>query len=334
MMNDSNRDMILSNTIIGNENVKHRLLCFVNWLDDNGLSWYSPNMARYRDYLLAYHGNRGRLAHCSINSYLSTVRNRLKDLSVSNNARDIIFDLAPASDLLEKQLFVNEVIERMKNDIHPRNSKVKVVKYQDIDDSQHVRLTRNEVNCLVAMPDVDTMQGLRDLAIIVLMVCTGIRRSELCHIQIDDLRQTVNGKLCLLIKHGKGYKQRAVPYGRLSWCLPIVDSWLRRAGISEGYVFHGVYKGGKSVRPTRITERAINDVIGRYKIIRNGNQVTVEPHDLRRTYSKNLYDSGMGMLEITNNLGHSSVNGAALYIGISDASMREPTMVFEPRLVE
>lgn len=110
------------------------------------------------------------------------------------------------------------------------------------------------------------MGGLRDTAVIALMLCTGIREGELSALEVKDLRQKLGGELALLVLEVKGTKERLVPYGELDWCLVVVDKWLEAAGISSGPVFRGLYKGGKKLRPGRLSLRAIEYITTAYPI--------------------------------------------------------------------
>src|SRR5258708_18345076 len=105
--------------------------------------------------------------------------------------------------------------------------------------------------------------GLRDTCLIAFMLCTGLRESELCALDVADLRQHLGETLALHIREGKGAKARLVPYGDLDFVLAVADVWLRAAGIQDGAVFRGFRKGNKGLRTGRLTGRAAQDVLRR-----------------------------------------------------------------------
>ena len=75
-----------------------------------------------------------------------------------------------------------------------------------------------------------------------------------------------------------------------------------------------------------MSTRAIQMVLERYPV--NGKQV--RPHDLRRTYARSLYDAGMSLLAIKQNLGHSNLRTTEKYIGELGVSERgAPAGVYE-----
>jgi integrase len=95
-------------------------------------------------------------------------------------------------------------------------------------------------------------------------------------------------------------------------------------------VFHGIYKGGQNVRPTRITVRAIGDILNRYPVSIGGELVLANPHDLRRTYARRCYEAGVPLLAIQQNLGHADSKTTLGYIGTLDADQRRPPSIFCP----
>jgi integrase len=169
------------------------------------------------------------------------------------------------------------------------------------------------------------------------MLCTGIREQELCNLEVLDLRQKVDGKLALHVREGKGAKTRLVPYGALDWCLVIVDRWLDVAGIIEGPVFRAVSKAG-AVLSGNLTTRAIQQItagytrdgqhIGGYPIPVDSELCYARPHDLRRTYARRLYDAGVAVKAIQENLGHASQETTLGYIGDLDFDQRQPPAVY------
>jgi hypothetical protein len=72
----------------------------------------------------------------------------------------------------------------------------------------------------------------------------------------------------------------------MSFVLAIVENWLLRADICEGSVFRTFSRVKKKVRPTRLSVRAVNDVLDQYPVVVDGDTRVVKQHDLRRSYAK------------------------------------------------
>lgn len=273
-------------------------------------------MALYRDELL-----KCGLSPTSVNSHLSTIRGRYQERLLSSEGRDYFYSKLSAGIFpAEAKALIDEQIMRLQFAIDPKRTNAKGITRQDIADSeQGLRLTSEQASVLLRLPNVNTVQGLRDCALITVALCAGLRKMELCGLDVDDLRQCLNGELAIRVREGKGKKQRLVPYGAMSWCLVIVDSWLNIGGITDGAVFRSIWKGGR-VRDPRLSVRAVEDIVKAYPVAIDGVLTTVAPHDLRHTYARRLYEAGMGILEIQRNLGHSDHKITERYIGVGKAT--------------
>ncbi len=322
-----------------NKDVYSRLLFFLDWLDDHHLSWTQPMLADYKDYLLHQRTRpdprsgqpvNATLSPAAANAHLATIRGRYRALLNSPPLRQRLYDAVPADVTApaDRKALVDELVIRLEHAIHPGSTSVKEVTVQDRPDAEHLRLTPEQVQALVRTPGVDRLTVLRDTALIALLVCTGIREAELVALNVSDLRQMLGRELALLVRSGKDKKQRLIPYGPLGWCLVYVERWLRAAKISEGAVFRGVFRGDKRVRKTRLTERAVNQIMNRYPIAIDGVMTVVQPHDLRRTYARNAYLHGMDIERLRQNLGHANLHTTQLYIGTLSAEQRRPPAMF------
>jgi len=318
---------------------KSRLGFYIDWLGETRRSWYQPDLQAYRDYLLFERTRRDKkgarksatLSPQTALAHLATIRGRYAALTRSNEMRDLLFELVnPDDSEAEQRAMVDEFFIRMMNDVHPAAAPVKLVAKQDTADSEHLRLKPYQVNALIQAPGIANLRGLRDTALMTLMVCTGIRAAEAAALQVDDLRQHLGGELSLRVREGKGAKQRLIPYGPLNWCLMYVDAWLGRAEIKAGFVFRGIRRGGKTVRPTGIGAWTVNDIMNAYAISIDGALRAVKPHGLRRTYARNAYDYGMDLERIRQNLGHTSLQTTQTYIGELDVRDRHPPNMFSP----
>lgn len=322
---------------------KSRLGFYIDWLSKNGREWYNPDLRAYRDYML-YERERvdkkgirvtATLSSRTVVAHLATIRSRYTELMLNSDVHDDLIDLgdlAPPDDIdgLKARDMADMFLVRLQKDVHPAAAPVMLVAKQDTADSEHLRLKPYQVSALIQAPGIANLRGLRDTSLMTLMVCTGIRAAEAAALRVDDLRQHLGGELSLRVREGKGAKQRLIPYGPLNWCLMYVDAWLRSAEISVGFVFRGIRRGGKIVRPTGIGAWTVNDIMNCYAISIDGALRAVKPHDLRRTYARNAYDYGMDLERIRQNLGHSSLQTTQAYIGELDGRDRHPPNMFSP----
>ncbi|MEM6281997.1 MAG: tyrosine-type recombinase/integrase [Chloroflexota bacterium] len=309
---------------------RSRLNRFCEWQLTTGDAWYLPDLAAWRDHLLDTEGLKAK----TVGDYLSTVRSAYRHFLRSNKARQWLYDLMPADLPPERQVAVMTEFEtRLKNAIDPNNAPITIIDVQDESDTDHLWLTPPQVATLVLMPGVDTLKGLRDTAMMALMLCTGVRAAELLALDVDDLQVMFGSTLALRIQSGKGAKQRLIPYGAQDWGLTLTQHWLDRAGISLGAVFVGMRKGdnfylNKEGHRVRLSERSLEYTLQGYPISVDGELRTVTPHDLRRTYARQLYLTGTDLTAIQQNMGHTGQDVTLGYIGTLDARQREPGDIY------
>jgi integrase/recombinase XerC len=154
---------------------------------------------------------------------------------------------------------------------------------------------------------------LRDTAIMELLYASGIRVSELCGLDLQDLdrgRRTVR-------VFGKGSKERVVPVGIPA--VRAVDAWLEAgralllsaapAGVrSSSAMFVGV-KGG------RIDPRTVRRVV-HHRLAAAGVPDT-GPHGLRHTAATHLLEGGADLRSVQEMLGHASLSTTQIYTHVS-----------------
>jgi len=170
-------------------------------------------------------------------------------------------------------------------------------------------LTRDQAQALLDLPDTSTVKGVRDRAILAVLLGCGLRREEAAHLTFEHIRQ-LEGRWVIADLQGKRNKVRSVPMP--SWAKAAIDAWAAAAGLTSGYVFRAVNKGGRVVSD-RMTAQAIRDVVDGYAR-RLG--LDVAPHDLRRTFAKLAYRGGAGLDQIQLSLGHGSIQTTERYLGV------------------
>jgi integrase/recombinase XerD len=185
-------------------------------------------------------------------------------------------------------------------------------------------LSFDEVETLVAAPDITVPRGLRDRAMIELLYATGLRVSELVALRPAD----VNLDEGLLKTVGKGRKERLVPIGdeAASW----VTRYIREArpvllhGRSSPHLFVNA-KGGTGL--TRM---------GFWKVLRGyatplGLSRRLSPHVLRHSFATHLLEHGADLRAIQVMLGHADLSTTQIYTHVLDARLRTLYDRFHPR---
>ena len=186
-------------------------------------------------------------------------------------------------------------------------------------------LSIEEIDQLLAQPDVATPRGLRDRALIELLYATGMRVSELIGLRPAD----VNLEASYLTCTGKGDKQRIVPIGEEA------TIWVKRY-LSDA---RGTLLGKR--RSTRLFVNARGGGhgltrVGFWKVLRGyarqtGLKVTISPHVLRHSFATHLLERGADLRAIQMMLGHADLSTTQIYTHVLERRMRSVYDQFHPR---
>ena len=313
-----------------NKNIVSHVARYNNWLAETGHVMYLPDLSTYRDHLLV------TLAPSSVRAHLSSIRRSYKLLVESLDHRVTLVAYLegqfPNEDFATIKAKADELELRLMRAIDPERSQVTTQTVQDEEDGKHIRLTPAQGAALMMQPDVSTLRGRRDVAIIALMLATGLREGEIVKLTVDDLYQSYGGVPALRVKSGKGAKARMVPFGDMLWARQIAEIWL--AGRETGSVFTKMSDGRgdmleQKATHIQMTTRSVQRMLKRYPIAIAGVPTSVTPHDLRRSYARNLFLAGISTEVIRQNLGHVDVKTTQDYIGVLDGSIRAPVSVYD-----
>jgi integrase len=180
--------------------------------------------------------------------------------------------------------------------------------------SQHGRRTGNwlsktEAQRLLDAPDTSTVKGVRDRAMLAVLLGCGLRRAEVAALELRHIQQR-DGRWVIVDLVGKGRRVRSVPMP--SWAKAALDIWLRWAGIAQGRVFRSLRKGGRVVGSS-MTDQAVADVVREYA---GALGYSAAAHDLRRTFAKLALKGGSRLEQIQLSLGHASIRTTERYLGV------------------
>ena len=171
-------------------------------------------------------------------------------------------------------------------------------------------LTREDAQRWLNAPDTKTLKGMRDRALLAILIGCGLRRAEAAILSFSHIEQR-EGRWAIVDIVGKRDKMRTVPMP--SWAKATVDAWKSVAHLEEGFVFRRVNKGDNLMGES-ITPQAIRDIVNSYaeKLENQG----IAPHDLRRTFAKLAHKGGSSIDQIQLSLGHDSIQTTEKYLGV------------------
>jgi integrase len=169
-------------------------------------------------------------------------------------------------------------------------------------------LTKQQAADLLHAPDARTLKGIRDRAILAILIGCALRRSEVVALDLAHVQQR-DGRWVLVDLRGKHGRIRSVPVP--AWVKQAVDAWIDAAYVVEGNLFRAINRHGMLTRDT-LSAQAVLDVVKEYG---EALGVRVRPHDLRRTCAKLCRGAGGDLEQIQLLLGHASIQTTERYLG-------------------
>ena len=178
-------------------------------------------------------------------------------------------------------------------------------------------LSARQAQMLLNAPDISTLHGLRDRAIIAVLLGCGLRRSEVAALTFPHIQQR-DGRWCIVDLVGKHGRIRTTPMP--NWVKVAIDAWTTPAGIGDGHVFTPVIRD--RVFGERLGEKVIWQMLREYAA-----EIGIPglaPHDLRRTCAKLCRAAGGELEQIQMLLGHASVQTTERYLGTKQDLVHAP----------
>ncbi len=184
-------------------------------------------------------------------------------------------------------------------------------------------LSIEQVDTLLAQPDVSEARGLRDRAMLELLYATGLRVTELVGVRLADLHLEEHYMTCI----GKGSKERLVPIGEQA------SEWVRKYEAA----------GRRQLLKRRASPRLFLNArggplsrVGFWKILkqygrRAGLPPSLSPHVLRHSFATHLLDRGADLRAIQLMLGHADLSTTQIYTHVLEARLRTIYDRFHPR---
>lgn len=177
-------------------------------------------------------------------------------------------------------------------------------------------LTHEEIECLLQIPDRNSWIGRRDHALLMLMIQTGLRVSEVTHLCCQDLFLENGAHIRC---SGKGRKDRCTPI--LKQMVRVLKSWISENNFTQTDSLFPSVNGGS------MSSDAVQYLVSKHaafaaKRCRSLKSKRVTPHVLRHTAAMELLQAGIDHAMIALWLGHESVETTQIYLE-ADLSLKE-----------
>jgi site-specific recombinase XerD len=179
-------------------------------------------------------------------------------------------------------------------------------------------LSQRQAQALLSSPDITTVTGLRDRAILGVLLGCGLRRSEVAALTFAHLQQR-DGRWCIVDLIGKHSRVRTAPVP--TWVKVTIDAWTSASVVTSGHVFRPVNRGG-GITGERLGEKVVWQMLKQYAA--EIGVPGIAPHDLRRTCAKLCRAAGGELEQIQLLLGHASVQTTERYLGTKQDLVHAP----------
>ena len=172
-----------------------------------------------------------------------------------------------------------------------------------------IYLEETEIANLLSLISEDST-GLRDRAILEILYGSGIRASELCGLNLDDVH---SGQGSLLV-YGKGSKERLAPFGQvaqesLERYLKESRDLLLKADKTEKALF-------LNSKGNRLSPRSLQRIVQKWAVHLSEKR-KISPHVFRHTFATHLLNHGADLRAVQELLGHSNISTTQIYTHVS-----------------
>ncbi len=184
-----------------------------------------------------------------------------------------------------------------------------------------------EVDRILAAPNLETPIGLRDRAMLEVLYSTGLRVSELLNLRLSDLDTRMGSIRCI----GKGDKERLVPIGRKA--IAAVEQYL--ANARPKFVRSGSPAPFAQVlfltrNGRRLARISIWKILHDYGI-KVGLRGHLTPHKLRHSFATHLLEGGADLRSVQLMLGHADISTTQIYTHVVEERLKQIYKAHHPR---
>lgn len=171
--------------------------------------------------------------------------------------------------------------------------------------------------------DLSDSSGNRDQCICELIYATGLRVSELCSLNVQDIDLTEQEIMIV----GKGNKERIVIFGDVA--KQVLERYIDvyRLDLQKNNHDSALFL---NTNGTRLTARSVQRMIKRHAFLSNLKD-KVTPHTLRHSFATDLYNGGADLRTIQELLGHSSLSTTQIYTHVSTDRLFDAYKKSHPR---
>lgn len=176
-------------------------------------------------------------------------------------------------------------------------------------------LTQDEVRQLLESIPLDGLLGIRDRAILETIYSSALRIRELVHLDMIDVDLA---QRMLVVRHGKGNKDRVVPVGRLA--ARFIERYIREARVATRSHARALFVSDVG---QRLTESHVRRFVLLPALRLAGIQKHVTLHVLRHSCAVHLLENGASVRHIQQLLGHAKLSTTQKYLAVIPSKLKK-----------
>lgn len=174
-------------------------------------------------------------------------------------------------------------------------------------------LSIEQIDSLLDSIDKTSLSGKRDDALFELVYSCGLRISEVCTLKLANLHLEER----LILVHGKGDKERLVPFGDRAYEKLLIYLQEVRPELVKGRIVAEVFVNYRGEAISR------KGVWKRFKELEALSGVEAKVHTLRHSFATHLLQGGADLRSVQELLGHSDLSTTTIYTHVTDKQLEE-----------
>ncbi len=280
---------------------------------------YDHYLSRFLEYVK--HDNPQKLSESEVREYRLWL-NRQPGTKIGRNV-ETLKRKTQNYYLIALRAFLKYLRKRGIESLNPERIELAKVPERSLD-----LISSQELDRLLSAPDVHSIQGLRDKAILELLFSTGLRVSELCALSQEDVDLSRDE----FSVRGKGDKVRVVFLSDTA--KQAIRAYLKGRKDFDDAMFIQYGKNAKRAETKndelRLTPRSVQRIIKRYATIA-GITRKVTPHKLRHCFATDLLHNGADLRSVQALLGHANIATTQVYTHVTDKHLHDIHKRFHSR---
>lgn len=182
-------------------------------------------------------------------------------------------------------------------------------------------ITQLQMDKLLALPDLATVRGLRDRAMLEICYGCGLRVSELTSLNVHDINPEVGYLRCF----GKGAKERIIPIGE--YALSALAQYLEagRPLLQKGKQSQELFL---NIRGEKLSRSGVWRIFQAYG---ERLQISLHPHTLRHSAATHMLENGADLRIVQEFLGHSDIGTTQIYTFLDKSALKGVYQNCHPR---